>query len=75
MKKKQQINVSNIFLVQNSADLHELFVRFSHLWDLRRIRTFIHPFVSQVLYNICVRVLSDIQHGRYISDTTRSLIL
>ena len=63
-----------VYVIQNPPDLHKRFVRFSQPKSINIFRIFdeyerLHAFVSHTIYNICVRVLSD------ISDTARPLML
>ena len=70
MKKRSECLISSctVYLIQNCADLHKLFVQFSHLKSFIKsslgfstLCEHLHTFVPQVLYNIRVRVVSDIR--------------
>ena len=55
-----------VYVIQNPPDLHKLFVRFSQPKSFNIFRIFdeyerLHAFVSHTIYNIGVRVVSDIQ--------------
>ena len=55
-----------IYVIQNPPDLHKLSVRFSQPKSFNMFRIFdkyerLHAFVSHPIYNIRVRVVSDIQ--------------
>ena len=56
-----------VYLIQNPPDLHKLFVRFSQPKSFNIFRIFdeyerLHSFRSHAIYNIRVRVVSDIQY-------------
>ena len=55
-----------VYVIQDSPDLHKLFVRFSQPKSFNIFRIFneyerLHALVSHATYNIRVRVVSDIQ--------------
>ena len=55
-----------VYVIQNPPDLHKLFVRFPQPKSFNIFRIFdeyerLHAFVSHTIYNIGVRVVSDIQ--------------
>ena len=51
-----------VYVIQNPPDLHKLFIRFSQPKSFNIFRIFDeHAFGSHAIYNIRVRVVSDIQ--------------
>ena len=60
-------------VIQVSPDLHKLFVRFSQPKSFNIFRIFdeyerLHAFISHAIYNIRVRVVSDIQYLAFASS-------
>ena len=62
-----------VYVIQNPPDLHKLFVRFSQPKSFNIFRIFdeyerLHAFRSHAIYNVRVRVVSDIQSHAFDSS-------
>ena len=67
-EKTKEISATTevVYVIQNLLDLHKLFVRFSQPKPFNIFRIFdeyerLHAFGSHAIYNIRVRVVSDIR--------------